>query len=147
MINICSIWNTVICKNSEFYFFVAPNAGTLVKSQCWLSGQIPTLALWSNPNAGSPVKSQCWLSSQIPMLALRSNPNAGSLVKSQHRLSGQIPLIIIPVNTFIILKFICNIGIVLLNIPVLSDNICSYLNVLGYNSSRNSKSYNVTCNK
>ena len=131
------------------------NAGSPVKSQCRLSGQIPTLALRSNPNARSPVKSQCWLSGQIPVPALRSNPNTGSLVKSQHQLFSQNValiislLIIIPVNTFFILKFICNIGIVLLNIyiPELGDNICSYLNVLGYNSSRNSKSYNVTCNK
>ena len=68
-----------------------PNAGSPVKYQCRLSGQIPMPALWSNPNAGSPVKSQHWLSGQIPMPALRSNPNAGSPVKSQRWLSSQIP--------------------------------------------------------
>ena len=65
-----------------------PNAGSPVKSQCQLSGQIPMLALWSNPNAGSPVKSQ-----SLP--ALRSNPNAGSPVKSQHQLFSQNVALII----------------------------------------------------
>ena len=53
------------------------------------------LALWSNPNAGSPVKSQRRLSGQIPMLALRSNPNAGSPVKSQHQFFSQNVALII----------------------------------------------------
>ena len=53
------------------------------------------LALWSNPNTGSPVKSQHWLSGQIPMPALRSNPNAGSPVKSQHQLFSQNVALII----------------------------------------------------
>ena len=61
-----------------------PNAGSLVKSQRRLSGQIPMLALRSNPNAGSPVKSQCWLSGQIPAPALWSKCSTDHLIVDHH---------------------------------------------------------------
>ena len=63
-----------------------PNAGSPVKSQRRLSGQIPMPALWSNPNAA------LWSN---PNPGLRSNPNAGSLVKSQHQLFSQNVALII----------------------------------------------------
>ena len=123
--------NTVVCKSPNKFIFLSSYIGSLVKSRRRLSGQTQR-RLSGQSQRWLSGQTQRLLSSQIPMPGLWSNSSSVHLIVD-HLTSKT--------DWFIILKFKCNFRTVLLNIPVLNDNICSYLNALGYTSSRNCKIY------